>query len=71
MPGTIQEAAENGRHRAEVAGDETKCRDGNEHAKTSMKHSKKSDEGLRGVSTSLDALLVGGNSLKKRASYID
>jgi hypothetical protein len=36
-----------------------------------MKQSKKNDEGLLNVSTRLDALLVGGNSSKEHASYID
>jgi hypothetical protein len=37
---------------------------------TSMKHSKKSDEDLRRVSTTLDALLIGSNFLQKRVSNI-
>ena len=32
-----------------------------------MKHSKKSDEGLRGVSTTVEALLIGCNFLRKNA----
>ncbi len=35
-----------------------------------MEHSKKSDEDLRGVSTTLDVLLIGRNFLRKNESNI-
>jgi hypothetical protein len=37
---------------------------------TSMKHSKKTNEGLRQVSTTLDALLIGCNFLRKNVSNL-
>jgi hypothetical protein len=35
-----------------------------------MERSKKSDEDLRAVSTTLEALLIGRNFWRKKASYI-
>ena len=66
----IAVAAENGGHRIKVADDLKENGAMQRECESSMKHSKKSDEELRAVSTTLVSLLIGCNFSQKLASYV-
>jgi hypothetical protein len=59
-----------GKNEHPISGNKLEAADDERGCETLMKHGKKSDEDLRRVSTTLDALLIGSNFLQKRVSNI-